>query len=324
MPRKIIIVGNGLGMAIDPNYFSLTNALNEIWNDPSILTDKHKELINRCTQSDNAPQSEDELDDLHLAITSCKTLKRIGSGEVDWLSEYGEEFPEITSKYIHKVATYLHNGKFDLPEEFSKPLIDFVKKTKSHIATLNYDKLLYSSFLENDIFNGYSGFLVDGMLDRGFDSKNMERLYQKDFGYYLHLHGSPLFVNCGSTIKKLSREDLTLEDLTLENSNIGRHIVLTHVKHKPEVIAASYVLRTYWDYLRFSLSESEEVILFGYSGLDKHLNNLIRPYLANKEVKVIECSDAGEQSIREAFWDSALGKNPTLIQLPDIKKFTDW
>ena len=319
MPRKLIIVGNGLGMAIDPDHFSLTNALNEMWNNEDILTEDHKELISRCTRSGDAPQSEDELDDLHLAISSCKTLKRIGSGDIDWLTNFGKDFPQATAKYIHKVATQLHNYDGELPEVFEITLIDFVKATKSHVATLNYDKLLYSSFIENDVFDGYNGYLVDGMLNSGFSSDNMERLWGNDFGYYLHLHGSPLFINSNSTIKKLAREDLTLD--TVE---VGKHIVLTHVKHKPAVIADSYALTTYWDYLRFSLSEVDEIILFGYSGLDEHLNKLIRPYLAHKNIKVIEWTGTGDETSRKLFWERELGKVPTLVQLNDITTFTDW
>ncbi len=33
MSRKLLIFGNGLGMAIDHNHYSLTNALNTVWSD---------------------------------------------------------------------------------------------------------------------------------------------------------------------------------------------------------------------------------------------------------------------------------------------------
>jgi len=323
LEKKIIIVGNGLGMAIDPEHFSLTNALKKIWDKPDLLTEYHKELINKCTKRNDAPEYEEELDDLHLAITSCKTLNRIGSGEIHWLSDYGQEFPEVTARYIHKVATYLHNSECDLPSSFEKPLIDFIKKTKSHVATLNYDKLLYSLFIKNDVFKGYNGVLIDGITNKGFKAENMERKYEKTFGYYLHLHGSPLFIDSdsdsGSTINKLARKDLTLK-----SKKVGEHIVLTHVKHKPEVIASSYILRTYWNYLRFSLSEVEEVILFGYSGEDNHLNELIRPYLSNKTVRIVEWSDAGKKENREEYWKEKLGSDFTLVQLENITEFTDW
>ncbi|MCK4705823.1 MAG: hypothetical protein KAT90_10100, partial [Gammaproteobacteria bacterium] len=222
-------------MALDPNHFLLANALSEVWEKDEVLSADQKELICKCTGREGAPEGEHELDSLHLAVTSCETLRNIGSGRIHWLSDDGQQFPDMTAQYIHKVAVQLHNYDGELPVEFVEPLVQFVNDTKSHIATLNYDKLLYSSFIDNGVCSGYDGCLVDGMIRNGFSADNLERRYGRDFGYYLHLHGSPLFMsdNNGGIIK-LPRDELTLED-----EMIGRHIVLTHVKHKPEVILAS-------------------------------------------------------------------------------------
>jgi hypothetical protein len=76
-------------------------------------------------------------------------------------------------------------------------LINFVSSTKSHVATLNYDKLLYEEFINAGICSGFSGQLVDGFTSSGFDSSNLVRLYGRNFGYYMHLHGSPLFKDIG-------------------------------------------------------------------------------------------------------------------------------
>lgn len=319
MSRKIVIFGNGIGMALDPNHFSLTNALAEVWDMNSVLSSSQKELIGRTVNRAGAPYGEEELDTLHLAVTACTTLNKISSDRVHWLSDDGKDFPVMVARYMHKVATKLHNYGGSLPDEFIDNLVEFVKVTKSHIATLNYDKLIYSSFIENDIFNGYRGYLIDGMWDSGFDSDNLERLWNRDFGYYLHLHGSPLFINSGGKIKKMGRDNLTLED-----ERIGRHIVLTHVKHKPEVIAASDVLSAYWGYLRFSLSEVEEIILFGYSGQDEHLNDLVKPYAKKTKVQVVEWSGSGTKSARESFWKNILGDNISLFHLDNILEFRDW
>lgn len=319
MPRKLIIFGNGLGMALDPDHFSLANALRKIWETDGILSDDQKELICRCIGRSHAPEGEHELDSLHLAVTSCETLGKIGLGRVHWLSEEDQQFPVMTARYIHKVATYLHNYAGELPVEFIQSIVKFVKETKSHVATLNYDKLLYSSFIENDVFNGYDGYLIDGMIDQGFSADNLERYYDHDFGYYLHLHGSPLFINNNGCVKKLSRDQLTLED-----ERIGRHIVLTHVKHKPEVIAASDALSAYWDYLRFCLAESEEVVLFGYSGLDTHLNVIVRPYLKENKLRVVEWTGAGNRQERINYWKQKLSKDLNLVQLDNVTEFDDW
>lgn len=321
MPRKLIIVGNGLGMAIDPVHFSLNLALEHVWELEGFLNPVQRTLIERCLGRAGAPNGEHELDELHLAVNYCKALNQIGEGREHWLTADGQNFPDITSRYIHKVASRLYNYDGHLPPNFEAPVIDFLKDTKSHVATLNYDKLLYSSFISNDIFGLYNNTtLVDGMIGAGFSAERLERRFQNNFGYYLHLHGSPLFVNRDNRVIKLARDDLT--DATEEASE---HIVLTHVKHKPAVIAGSHVLSTYWDYLRFALSESDEIILFGYSGLDNHLNLLLRPYLRNIIVRVIEWSgNIGDQPAREQYWLRLLGKEVQVNLLDNITDFADW
>ncbi|EGR3456668.1 hypothetical protein DMK83_25315 [Vibrio parahaemolyticus] len=322
MARKLIIFGNGLGMALDHQHFSLQSALEDIWNREDFLTLKQQELIERSLGRGGAPKGEHELDQLHQAVTYCKALNRIGDGDVHWLTEDGQSFPEITAKYIHKVATKLHNYNGSLPNAFEAALVDFIKTTRSHVATLNYDKLLYNSFIDNGIFSGYQGYLVDGMIDRGFSADALERKYDNRFGYYLHLHGSPLFVNRNQEVVKLSRHQLSVD-----RNEASEHIVLTHVKHKPSVIAASDVLSIYWDYLQFAISESSEIILFGYSGLDNHLNLLIRPYLGTKIIRVVEWSGAGSQYERERFWRWALRGGTGHVEvnrMDNITNFTQW
>jgi hypothetical protein len=319
MKRKLLIFGNGLGMSLDPVHFSLDRALNDIWEKENFLSEQQKTLIQNCIDQQRAPKGEEELDILHQVVTACKALNKLATNDVHWLSENGQSFPEDTAKYIHKVATDLHNYDGELPKNFEDALVSFVKESRSHVATLNYDKLLYSSFINNNVFDGYSGYLVDGMITGGFSFESLERLYGNSFGYYLHLHGSPLFLNKNGTVKKLSRDDLTIEI-----NEASEHIVLTHVKHKPSVIAASHVLSTYWDYLKFALSEAEEIILFGYSGLDEHLNKVIRLYLNSKPLKVVEWSGAGEQVDRVEYWSDKFGQTVSVTRLDNITDFTKW
>ena len=120
--------------------------------------------------------------------------------------------------------------------------------------------MLFLTFVEEDVCADYSGNLVDGFWKtNGFHASHLERMGNNDFGYYMHLHGSPLFrdTKCGWTVKR-DRSNFDLSDIFA-----SKHLVLTHIKHKPSVIAASYVLSTYWRYLTFALTEVEEVILFG-------------------------------------------------------------
>jgi hypothetical protein len=321
MSKKLIIFGNGLGMAINPNHFRLDTALQEIWNSQNVLNETQKNLIETCLKHEGPPSGEDELDLLHQAVVHCRSLNRIAENGENWLTENGQTFPDITAIYFHKVATQLYKYNDGLPDSFITPLVDFIKQTKSHVATLNYDKLLYDAFINNTIFNGYDGYLIDGMVGAGFSSDRLERKHGNGFGYYLHLHGSPLFVNQNGKIVKLPRNELTIY-----RKEPSQHIVLTHIKHKPFVIGASEVLSTYWNYFQFTISEAEEIILFGYSGNDDHLNILIRPYLKLKKLKVIEWSGARNNTLQESeqYWKDQLGHKVEVIRHDKITDFTDW
>ncbi|MEK5752173.1 SIR2 family protein [Acinetobacter variabilis] len=325
MSRKLLIFGNGLGMAIDHNHYSLTNALNTVWNDTSMWTDiQHRGLIQNCIPTGGCPNSEDELDKLHLVSTSCEFLKAFPdtANNIHWLSPYGKDFTKAVQEYVHTVASYLFSSANQLPVVFKDELVKFLKRTNSHVATLNYDQLLYNAFVEEEVCADYSGNLVDGFWkSNGFHASHLERMGDNDFGYYMHLHGSPLFRDTihGWTVK-LDRSDFNLSTIFK-----SKHLVLTHIKHKPSVITASYVLSTYWRYLTFALTEVEEVILFGYSGLDKHLNDLLKMHSKTKVFKVIEWDDpSATMKQRQNFWDGELGQNVKLQRMADITQFTTW
>jgi hypothetical protein len=319
--RKTLIFGNGLGMALDPHHFYLPNALQNIWNSDA-LDPAHRQLISACLphQLGNCPQGEDDLDKLHVAISSCEYLSEIPQiNNLHWLSQYGWDFPSVCRSFITQVATCLYDYNNTLPEGFGAPLADFIRATKSHVATLNYDKLLYELFINNNIVNGFNGSLVDGITNAGFNSEYLERKWGNNFGYYLHLHGSPLFKNRNGVIKKLPRFELNPQQ-----PEPSSHIVLTHIRHKPAVISSSEILSSYWQHLYFSLSESSEAVLFGYSGLDKHLNELLSIFSQRLQFKVVEWAGSGNHQQREEFWRGALRQNVNLIHKEDILNFQQW
>ncbi len=323
MGRKLLIFGNGLGMAIDAHHYSLTNALNTVWGDDNLWNDtEYRNLIKNCIPSGQCPISEEELDKLHLVSTSCDYLNNFPNtiAGTHWLSEYGQEFTQATQEYIHTVASHLFDSANTLPSAFKTALIDFVRTTKSHVATLNYDKLLYEEFINAGICSGFSGQLVDGFTNSGFDSSNLVRLYGRNFGYYMHLHGCPLFKDSNGITHKLSTSQISSGNIFA-----SKHIVLTHIPHKPSVITASEVLSTYWNYLILSLSEVKEIILFGYSGCDTHLNRILKVH-ANSKIKTIVEWDGDGQTAqqRQQFWDGELGANVNLQRIPDITQFTSW
>lgn len=233
---------------------------------------------------------------------------------------------------MFRVATYFHGHVDELVFDerwdlFTRYLVEFVFDSKSHVATLNYDDLLYGPF--NDVQNydgrriqicrGFSGTLVDGWTrSLGFSYENMTRLNAGQKAYYLHLHGSPLYVDDVNGLPtKITRAQLTQNDQWA-----SRHIVLTHGSMKPMVISNSPILRMYWDHLNIALSEVQEIILFGYSGADDHLNKVILRHRGDVPIRIVERSHVGED--RHAYWRAKFTNNFTIEEYENILDFWNW
>lgn len=334
--RKTLIFGNGLGMALDAQFFRLDRSIRQVWADPEILGGPEKDLIHRCLASVDkmVPEAEDDLEHLQLALDACITLQSLPRGAEGWLTDQAAVFPTAVRNFLHAVACGFLSRHYALPDDFVRPLVDFIRATKSHVGTLNYDCLLYQAMIDGGVLKPrYADTtLVDGMQDEaGFRPQNLERKWGRNFGYYLHLHGSPLYIEGEeSDPSKISK--LTRTDVQQKMSGIGRHIVLTHFKHKPSVIDRSAVLKAYWEALAAALQESGEVLLIGCSGDDEHLNRLIKS-AAQTRIRVVEWSGPDDEPwphhSRERFWREKLIRTSSapdleLIQLPNILTFTDW
>lgn len=320
MDRSLIIFGNGLGMALDPEHFSLRNGLTSVWNDTNHLSKKHKELILSAiagTTEENPPCSESQLDQLQVAIIATEFLCNFEVGGTSWVSPEAKELPSTFKKYIHEVALHFHRSGQKLPDDFIVPLSRYIKDTKSHVFTLNYDNLLYDGFRSNWVLNGYSGPLIDGFWAMGgFDEEHLVRHKIKQHGWYMHLHGSPLFIGN----RKVMREERLFIDAIDES-----HIVLAHVEHKPLIIGSSHILSSYWRRLDGAFEESKRIILFGYSGLDKHLNERIKLRKKNKELIIVEWNGEGDRKERMEYWKKKSGFDEfQLIQLQNILRFKEW
>ena len=109
-----------------------------------------------------------------------------------------------------------------------------------------------------------------------------------------------------------------------ENEIVGSHVVLTHVDHKIAVIGQSPLLIAYWKKFVDALNESKKIVLFGYKGTDKHLNEILQKY-ENKTFRVIEWESEGSFEDRKAFWGETLSSEEVdLLQMKNILEFTDW
>lgn len=318
--RKTLVFGNGIGMALDSTHFSLDHAIGTVWDDDNVLETDSKELICACISGSDRPHGESDLDKLQISLFACDFLRRLNADKCHWLSDHGKLFPAAVRKFLYKTATIFHTHDFALPISFTNSLVTFIRASNSHIATLNYDSLLYKAMIQEDILRGYDGYLVDGFYSTGYHSDNMIRKYGRTFGYYLHLHGSPLFVEQDGAILKLSTNKISSCDPV-----VSSHIVITHVSHKTTVISASSLLMDYWNKFAQAIKESCEIIIFGYPGEDRHLNSTINNFRNGKRIKIVEWSGSGCFDGRKKFWESLFdGQGVELIQKDSILDFTDW
>lgn len=251
-----ILFGNGIGRAANNDYFLLETGIRSAWEDQNVVDESTKESILACIPSNsdgstpNYPTSEDQLAILHKAVSACNTLSLLEEqNEVErrWLSEHGKDFPRNVQKFISHVAKYFHDYSAyddDHYSEFVESLSNFIKERRTHLVTLNYDNLLYQPLVEEEILKGFTkGHLIDGFTDqKGFDRSNLVRF--KDWmGWYIHLHGSPLFLEKESKIVKV--KEANFDDSFTSHPYNKRHVVLSHTQDKPEIIASSHLLATY-------------------------------------------------------------------------------
>lgn len=144
----------------------------------------------------------------------------------------------------------------------------------------------------------------------------MDRHRIRRQAWYMHLHGSPLYIG-NRKLMGGDRADLS--------PNADSHIVLTHVRHKPLIIISSNILSEYWQRLGRALGESDRSVLVGYSGYDEHLNELIQSRLGDKKIKIVERGSHETQKSRERFWNSKFTKCDVHVTTVDnLLDFTGW
>ena len=320
-------------MAISPNSYSLPSVMKSAWDDAA-LNASQKSLIAACLPNGNdRPTSEEQLATLQDTVSACEVLLGVrGTGKGHWLSQEGQRFPEAVHKFSYLVARRMHlaeHGEGDLkgtkcilPNDFAAALSSAIRRSNSHVATLNYDGLLSSLLSTENILGGSDAILRDGFVDLKFDRQNLFRKNRAG-GWYLHLHGSPLFAD-REKAKPYKLADASLVSSIKILKNVGRHIVLTHFKHKPKIIETSEILSTYWEFLDLAIDESDGIVLFGYSGNDLHLNRLIAQQRSQKHVLVVEWLGAGNKALRGRFWAEQLGGAVELKLLEDVLTFSEW
>lgn len=322
MSRKLIIIGNGLGMALSPDEFSLKQVMPKVWREK--LDPSEQDLIASCISGikDSGPSEESQLMNAQIAQLGHELI----TGQVDnqklnlWFTENGRDYPQAIGKYVYEVARQLDSNSQKQQDnaklkEFLDSLVRHIFAQKSHVATLNYDTLLYSAF--NDWFKpqgfshqirlcfNYEGALVDGHWRQGgFAPSHFERKHGNNFGFYLHLHGSPLFV--GSPGRKLGRHEMQTH-----TPSDAKHIILSDGSMKPHLIERSEILKLFWDQLSVAINEACEIILFGYGGGDAHLNEMLGR--SKKRIRVVERQGTKRLYERQQFWKDTLNFEANLV-----------
>ena len=338
MKQNVIIFGNGIGMAINNTSFGLAEGLKHGWNK---LKDYEQQLLEYCLSIKSCnipPTSEKDLDIAYLTATSTRLLRSIEEDNQSpntWLANGNKQrdFHFILRRYssfvaeyfFDKMQSYVFTPQAPLVDAFLERLVRHIKSSRDHVATLNYDTALYEKFVDNGICKNTS-YLIDGMVDSGFDVSNVRDIKQRNkCGYYFHLHGSIYLFENDSPGNPIKRNRAQLGSVsTLDYESLTKTIVLAAIEHKPLIIEESNLLKGYWSLLREEMYSAEKLTLFGYSGGDDHLNELINEVsrLSQIEINIIQWCNSPKQ---KADWDKVFpSKSFNLIHFNNILEFSNW
>jgi hypothetical protein len=275
-----------------------------IRNTLSCTNQEDKNLISKCLHKSEESIEEEDLECLQSLTIAFKEIQSANDEDV-WLTSEAKNLIKASQKFSHEVGKkYInaHNGLHTESVLFSS-LRNYIKSTNSHVATLGYDDVLYDFFIKNHIMSGFNGNLVDGFTNSGFNEENLERAYDNTFGYYFHLYGSPLYyTNKEGDVYKAKRSEYEYCK--------GDHVILCPIHQKHQIIAASKVLRTYWEKIDWCLNcdDVNMVYFIGYRGGDDILNSKFKNWLAidntNREVIIVEPDNSED---RISSWKKKIG-----------------
>lgn len=336
MTRSLIVFGNGLGMALDPNHFSLTAAMQDIWQGQSLTVDQ-KENFGKLKgiNPQTGPTSEEDLISAQIALELLESFReKLGDdAQSSWFTEPAKSFPITIRTYVYKVASrfmgYQPTGdNKEIWNKFLESFISYIMDSKSHIVTLNYDDLIYDKIVygieiygkwvkPSELLTCGAPTVRDGFISGNYRPESFS--WSKETGSYLHLHGTPLFVTQGQDIRKLERASLAESDPKIE-----RHIILANPKSKLQLIRESKILDNFWEVqLPRCLIEADQIIIFGYSGLDDHLNEKIKAM--EKPKYIVEWSGARDTTEQaNIFWKDKIGCVESVSRADNILEFDCW
>lgn len=339
MGQNTFIIGNGIGMALDYKYFTLNKGLNAAWKE--IKSRNIKTIIYRSLKSRKKPVTENDLRQVQDYFFKLKTIENLASTLPVKIRKHFKiisRFNDSYFSYIYDVSRYFFNYEPQDGAENYQKYQQFIQNFATcivnpepivNVVTLNYDALLIRelySYNNHNLFDGYNGYLVDGFLDSGFKKKNMERNSGRKFGWYIHLHGSPLFYTDDKGV--IRKRTVNTDPLQRSMFNPAGdyesgddHLILCDPIQKLERIQYSELLSSYFECFKEAINASDVIVLIGYGGGDCHINDLIKEKKGICKL-VVEWKGANyTESDRMSFWKDALGDGVNVKLLDSIFDF---
>lgn len=290
----LIFIANGLGLAIDDRHFQLSsgirNAIDQMEKDelkdlikfsfPENIEDKDFDLSAHYTENN------EKLAYINMVSMLTRMIKT-ASGDVKekLVSEELATLSSAVNSFIFRVADYYNDtnvssmkvyGEQFVP--FADNLCRFIYNRKAHVATTNYDDLLYRYFLNADVSVGQNRTEKimhpgkDTTLIDGFNREKGELLYNPpkttNSSWYMHLHGSSRFYSQYNSTRIRKSFQLT------SFANYVPHVILNHFDLKAFQISTNHMLNDYFSKFKEVAKKTKEIYVIGYGGEDKHINDV--------------------------------------------------
>lgn len=214
------------------------------------------------------------------------------------------EYNKFTNHILNKI---FETSKRINMENYLPDFFNFLKRTKPHIATLNYDLFLYRFIVHfvkeenasrNERYKYTDGFTIkndENSLE--FSPKSLKRNLTKLNRFYLHLHGSCLFNSKNNKSEKKRYSDLAVY------SDISPIVVLTSGNKKYSTVhenhSCSFILHAYNKTLELLLKKCNKLLIIGYGAKDLYLNEIISQNVLinkNSDIYFIETHQNNEKS----------------------------
>lgn len=328
--KVLVFIANGVGRAVDSELLTLSSGIEKgLKSLNNTEKDIIKEFISLYTKDDISAENitnviNNEENEILAYINMVSMLTRMiktGKGKLKerFVSQQFGDLANTINKFIYNVADSYNTEKIKrngiYPENFegfAQSLGGFIYKNKAHLATTNYDDLLYRYFLDVQIKTGENteAFIMNPskntILSDGFTKTNSG--IQFDFSnhdlnstsWYMHLHGSSRFhskFGSGNVFKSYKKYD----------SNHVPHIILNHFNLKEFEINLNPILHRYFDLFGKALAKINALYIIGYGGYDKHINNIVMN--ANDKCKIIIIERAQQDMNKNDLWRDLKSSN---------------